>query len=66
MVSVEHKELVKNRNLRQLVGKIQRFVDYLKNREDFDTTFYEFGDGVGISRKNKILFLYYLFRFVIQ
>ena len=48
---VEHKELVKNRNLRQLVGKIQRFVDYLKNREDFDTTFYEFGDGVGISRK---------------
>lgn len=48
---VEHKELVKTRSLRQLVTKIQRFVDYLKQREDFDTAFFDFGDGVGISRK---------------
>lgn len=48
---VEHKELVTSRNLRQLVGKIQRFVDYLKTREDYDTEFFDFGDGVGISQK---------------
>lgn len=48
---VEHKELVTSRNLRQLVAKIQRFVDYLKTREDYDTKFLDFGDGIGISQK---------------
>ena len=48
---VEHQVRIKNRNLRQLVTKISRFVEYLKKREDYDTTFYDFGDGVGISRK---------------
>lgn len=48
---VEHKESVTSRNLRQLVAKIQRFVDYLKTREDYDTKFLDFGDGIGISQK---------------
>lgn len=48
---VEHQERIKNRNLRQLVTKISKFVEYLKNRDDYETTFYDFGDGVGISRK---------------
>lgn len=48
---VEHKELITSRSLRQLVNKIQKFVEYLKMRKDYDTTFYDFGDGVGISQK---------------
>ncbi len=48
---VENKDLVKSKNLRQLVGKIQRFIDYLQNRADYDTIFLEKGDGIGISRK---------------
>lgn len=48
---VGHEELIKRRNLRQLVGKIEKFTNYLKAREDFETTFLEIGDGVGISRK---------------
>lgn len=48
---VEHKELVKTRRLRRLVTKLQDFVDYLKQREDYETEFFDFGDGVGISRK---------------
>lgn len=48
---VEHRERVMSRNLRQLVTKISKFVKYLKEREDYDTTFYDFGDGVGISQK---------------
>lgn len=48
---VEHNELATSRNLRQLVKKIGKFVEYLKAREDYETEFYDFGDGVGISRK---------------
>ncbi len=48
---VEHPELIQSRNLRGLVRKISNFVEYLKEREDFETTFYDFGDGVGISMK---------------
>lgn len=48
---VENKSLVKSKNLRQLVGKIQRFIDYLENRSDYDTVFLKTGDGIGISRK---------------
>lgn len=50
---VEHPEIIKSRNLRSLVRKISSFVDYLKQRDDYDTTFYDFGDGVGISRKKE-------------
>lgn len=48
---VEHPDSIQSRNLRQLVTKIGRFVAYLKERDDYDTVFYDFGDGVGISRK---------------
>lgn len=48
---VEHPETATSRNLRQLVGKISRFINYLKSREDYDTTFLEQGDGIGISKK---------------
>lgn len=48
---VEHRDRKMSRNLRQLVGKIERFVDYLKTRDDYDTQFLEDGDGIGISRK---------------
>lgn len=51
---VEHQERVTSRNLRQLVGKIARYVEYLKNRDDYDTKFYDFGDGVSISQKNAL------------
>lgn len=48
---VEHPETIKSRNLRSLVRKIGNFVEYLKQHEDYETQFYDFGDGVGISRK---------------
>lgn len=43
--------LIKSRNLRALVRKIQSYIDYLKEREDFETIFYECGDGIAVSRK---------------
>lgn len=48
---VEHRDRPMSRNLRQLVRKIAHFVDYLSNREDYETEFLPCGDGIGISRK---------------
>lgn len=49
---VDHPELTHNRNTRQLVGKIRKYVDFLKDNEEFTTFFYDIGDGVSISKKN--------------
>ena len=48
---VEHPELTTNRNTRQLVRKIAHYVDWLKENEDYDTQFFDLGDGVAISKK---------------
>ncbi len=48
---VEHPELTNNRNTRQLVGKIKKYIDFLKDNKEFETTFYNLGDGVSISKK---------------
>ncbi len=44
---------IKSRNLKQLVRKINKFVDYLKNNEKFNTIFYDIGDGVAVSRRKR-------------
>lgn len=47
---VENKEQVSlSRNLRGLVRKINDYIDYLKSNEEFTTTFYSLGDGIGVS-----------------
>lgn len=48
---VEHPENIHSRQLRQLVKKIANYIDYLKERTDFETQFLELGDGVAISKK---------------
>lgn len=48
---VKHPETIKSRNLRQLVRKIKTYIDYLQNRSDYETAFYDIGDGITISRK---------------
>lgn len=41
---------IESKNLRQLVTKIEGYIDFLKNNEEFDTTFYDIGDGLSISK----------------
>ena len=48
---VDNVESITNRNTKQLVGKIIKYVDFLKNNEEFDTEFISIGDGIGISRR---------------
>ena len=45
--------LTKNRNTRQLVNKIKQYIEFLKNNPDFETTFYDIGDGISVSKRLK-------------
>ncbi len=48
---VENPSLTNNRNTRQLVGKIRKYIEFLKTNEEFDTIFYKVGDGVSVSKR---------------
>ena len=52
---VGNRDNIASRNLRQLVGKIENYIDFLKDNEEFETKFYDVGDGLSVSiRKNDI------------
>lgn len=40
-----------SRNLRQLVRKIKNYIDFLKENDNYETKFYDVGDGISVSRK---------------
>ena len=42
-----------SKNLRQLITKLERYVNYLKDNTEFKTRFFEVGDGIAISRRKK-------------
>lgn len=44
-------EQIKNKNLRQLVGKIKKFNEFIVNKEGYDTHIYDVGDGIAVSIK---------------
>lgn len=47
-------DTIESKNLRQLVTKIENYVEFLKSNEEFDTHFYDIGDGLSVSvRKNE-------------
>ena len=48
---VENYDKIENRNLRQLVGKLIKYIDFLKNNDEFNTKFYKVGDGIAITYK---------------
>ncbi|MEY8257463.1 O-methyltransferase [Erysipelotrichaceae bacterium 66-17] len=50
---VDNPELTHNRNTKHLVRKIRAYREYLSTLEDWDTTFYDVGDGVAVTRRKK-------------
>ncbi len=44
-------ENIESKNLKSLVEKIEKYVEFLKENEEFETKFYELGDGISISFK---------------
>lgn len=45
-------EEIKSKNLRALVRKIKDYKTFLINNEEFETIFYDTGDGISVSKKN--------------
>lgn len=43
---------IKNRNLKQLVRKINNYRDFLENNKEFHTDFLTVGDGIGVSKRS--------------
>ena len=46
-------EKIKSKNLKALVKKINNYKEFLNKNEEFTSTFYETGDGISVSKKNK-------------
>ncbi len=44
---------IKSKNLKDLVRKIDRFNLWLKDNDDFETTFLSIGDGMALSKRKK-------------
>ena len=44
-------EEIESKNLKQLVKKIENYIEFLKNNEEFETKFYDVGDGISVSKK---------------
>ena len=45
---------IKSRNLRQMVRKIEKFIDYLNNQNEFDVEYIEVGDKLRKKKKRNI------------
>lgn len=48
---VNDSSLKMSRNLRQLVGKIKRYIEFLENNEEYSTKFIDIGDGIAVSKR---------------
>lgn len=48
----KQKERIQSKNLRQLVNHIRQYIEFLEENKEFKTTFYDIGDGIGISKRN--------------
>lgn len=50
---VDNPELTNNRNTKQLVRKIKGYINFLEENDEFETTFYDLGDGISVSKLKK-------------
>lgn len=44
-------ETIESKNLRSLVEKIEKYIEFLKENEEFETEFLKLGDGISISKR---------------
>ena len=50
---VETDERIKSRNLRGLVTRIKRYIEFLETNPEYKTKFYKVGDGIAVSVKKE-------------
>lgn len=46
---VKNKDKIESKNVMGLVTKIEKYIDFLKNNENYVTKFYDIGDGLSVS-----------------
>lgn len=51
---VGNSNTIKSRNLRQMVRKIEKFIDFLDNNDEYDVKYIEVGDKLGICKKKNL------------
>ena len=51
---VGNSQNIKSRNLRQMVRKIENFIDFLNSNNEFDVEYIEVGDRLGVCKKRNI------------
>ena len=44
-------EYIESRNVRGLVRKLNQYIDFLNENKDYNTSFYDIGDGISVSIK---------------
>ncbi len=49
---VEDDSKTNNRNTKQLIRKIRKYISFLKENKEFNTEFYQLGDGISVSKKS--------------
>ena len=50
---VENKDSIESKNVLGIVNKIEKYIEFLNENEEFTTKFYDIGDGISVSfRKN--------------
>ena len=50
---VENKDKIESKNVLGLVTKIEKYIEFLKENDEYTTKFYDIGDGLSVSfRKN--------------
>jgi len=48
---VKNKSQVKSKNLKGIVDKIEKYIEFLDNNKDYVTKYYDIGDGISVSFK---------------
>ena len=44
-------EKIESRNVRGIVRKLNNYITYLKENKNYETIFFDIGDGISISKK---------------
>jgi predicted O-methyltransferase YrrM len=47
----ENPDKIESKNLKALMKKLNKYKEFLKENKEFNTTFYEIGDGISISKR---------------
>ena len=46
-------ETIESKNLRQLVEKVEKYIEFLKDNDEFTTEFLDIGDGLSVSKRKE-------------